>query len=231
MQRSRRAESRFPDAGGRGHAEQGFNLIEMMISTAVLGVLVGGAFGLLFRSQVTFELQQADQDVRQQARVSLDILTIELRMAGYDIGNLPDAITQAGTNVLQFVGDIDDGSAGPPCGAGFETAVDGGAERITYELTAGRLQRSVECWDGAAWSVEYQDQVVAENLLGDQALFRFFDEDGIELVPAGAELSSAQRDEVRSVTIAMRLLDSRDLVDGQQAAFNISGRVGLPNAD
>lgn len=211
--------------------ELGFNLLEMMISMTVLGVLIGGAFGVLFRSQVTFELQQANQDVRQQARVSMDILTTEVRLAGYDLGSAPEAISRAGSNILQFVGDIDDGDAGTPCGAGFETAVDGGAERITYEFSTGQLLRSVDCWDGAAWSVEYQDQVMAQNLVGGQALFRFFDEDGTEIVAAGTELTSAQRADVRVVTVDMSLLDATQLVDGNQAAFDISGRIRLPNVD
>lgn len=224
-------EPRAREQGKRAAAEAGFNLLEMMISMTVLGVIVGGAFGMLFRSQVTFELQQANADLRQQARVSLDVLTTELRLAGYEIDNLTEPVTRGGANVLQFVGDLDDGDAGTPCGAAFETATDGGAERVTYELATGRLLRTVECWDGSSWTPEYQDQAVAQNLLGDQSLFRFWDEDGAEIAPAGAELTASQRDEVRVVTIDMEMLDPTDYADGPSPAFELSARVRLPNVD
>lgn len=209
--------------------ESGFNLIELMISMAVFGLLTGGVFGVLFRTQATFELQRADQDVRQQARVSLDLVSTELRMAGYDIGSLTEPVSRAGTTVLQFVADVDDGDAGAPCGVAFETATDGGAERLTYELNGTDLLRSVDCWDGSSWSSELTDQLVAQNVQHSSALFRYFDEDGVQIVPAGTELSSTQRADVRSVAIDFSLLDPTNLVDGRPAAFEITGRVYLPN--
>lgn len=211
--------------------ESGFNLVELTITMAVLGVLMGGVFGMLFRSQTTFELQQADQGVRQQARVAMDLVSTELRLAGYDLGNLVDPITRAGNDVIQFVGDIDDGDPGAPCGAAAEAAAGGGAERLTYELVNGDLLRSVDCWDGAAWSTELTDQVLAANVLNARALFRYFDRDGTELIAVGAELSAAQRAETRAVSIDFSLLDPRDLEDGLPAAFEITGRVHLPNLD
>lgn len=211
---------------------RGFSLVEMTVSMAVLGLLMGGAFTMLFRSQVTFELQQSSIDLRQQARVGLDTLSTELRLAGYRIDNLPEPLTLAGVNILQFVGDIDGGDPGAPCGPAFEDAPNGGAERVTYQLQAGTLLRSVECWDGASWTPEYQDQAVARDLVGAQALFSFFDADDNAIVPgAGGELTAAQRAAVRLVTIAMSLREADDLADGPRPEFAISGRVSLPNVD
>jgi prepilin-type N-terminal cleavage/methylation domain-containing protein len=222
------------DPGGRRGApveNGGFGLLEMIVSMAVIGLLMGGAFGLLFRSQVTFELQQANMDMRQQARVALDMLTAELRMAGFKIDNLPEPITQAGANVLQFVGDIDDSAPGAPCGPAVEDAVNGGAERVTYELQAGTLLRSVDCWDGAAWTVAYSDQAVVRDLAGAQSLFTFFDADDTAIAPGGAELTAAQRASVRLITISMNLLSTENLADGPAPNFGIAGRVQLRNVD
>lgn len=209
--------------------ERGFGLLEMTIAAAVLGLMMAGAFTMLFRSQVTFELQLANMEIRQQARVALDRMSTELRLAGYRIDNLPDALTRGGANVIQFVGDIDDSDAGPPCGAAFETAANGGAERIQYQLQTGELLRTLDCWDGSAWSNEFSNQVVTDNLVGAQTIFRYFDEDGAELIPAGAELTAAQLADVRLVTIDLAMLDSENPVEGNNPEFDLGARVRLPN--
>lgn len=211
--------------------EQGFGLVEMTVASAVMGLLMAGVFTLIFRSQVTFELQIANMGIRQQARVSLDRLVTELRLAGYRIDNLDEPISRGGSNVLQLVGDIDDSDPGAPCGAAFEDAVDGGAERVTYEVSVGRLMRSVECWDGAAWTPELSNQVVAMHLVGAQSLFRYFDAAGNEIVPAGAELTLAQRAAIRLVTVNLELLDTAEMEDGEHPEFDLSARVRLPNVD
>ena len=213
--------------------QQGFGLLEMTIAMTVMGLLVGGAVSMLFRSQVTFELQQASADMRQQARVALDTITTELRLAGYQIDNLTDVIDLASVNSIRFVGDIDDGAPGLPCGAAFENAADGGAERITYELQGGRLLRSIECWDGSAWTTESSQQPMAQNLVGPQALFSYFDGDGNELLPAGTDLTAAQRAEVRLVALSLNLVDPSDPIEvgAAQNHFEIAGRVRLPNVN
>lgn len=218
----------------RGSSDQrGFGLLEMTIAMAVMGLLVGGAVSMLFRSQVTFELQRASMDMRQQARVALDSLSTELRLAGYQIDNLTEAIDLASTNSIRFVGDIDDGDPAVPCAAGFENAADGGAERITYELNGGQLLKSVECWDGSAWTTEISQQVMAQNLVGPQALFSYFDGDGTQLIPAGTDLTAAQRDEIRLVALSLNLVDPNDPIEvgAPSNDFQITGRVRLPNVN
>lgn len=213
--------------------QRGFGLLEMTIAMAVMGLLVGGAVSMLFRSQVTFELQQASADMRQQARVALDTITTELRLAGYRIDNVGEVIDLASINAIRFAGDIDDGDPGVPCGAAFEDATDGGAERITYELNGGQLLRSIDCWDGSSWTNESSQQPMARNLVGPQALFRYFDGDGNELVPAGTDLTAAQRAEVRLVALSLNLVDPSDPIEvgAPSNDFTITGRVRLPNVN
>ena len=212
--------------------EHAFGLLEMTIAMAVLGVIMAGAFAMLFRGQLSFDVQQVEANMRQQARTALGVLTTDLRLAGYRLENVPEAIGRAGVNVLQFAGDLDDGAPSAPCDAAFQDAVDGGVERVTYTMAGGNLQRSLECWSGAAWTVEYTGQVVAVGLVGPQALFRFFAADGTEIVPTGPELSAAERAEVRSVAVAMNFLDPDEpLVGTEHRGFNLTGRVRLRNVN
>lgn len=216
-------------------SDGGYSLIELLISLLVLTLLLGGLYSVLFQSQVTFEAQQDSMAMRQEARVAISQLATELRMAGYNMGNLTEPITDADTNRLAFVADIDDGSPNPPCDGTIEGAADGGAERISLRLdgATGDLLRTVDCWDGASWINEYTDQVVARNVLGTDALFRYFDENGGEIVPGAGGLTAAERETVRAVSLAFSLEDTSttQIVGDPHTNFQITTSVKLRNVE
>ena len=141
------------------------------MSLLLVSFLLAGLYTVLFHTQTSFEAQQTAMTLRQEARIVLNELAIELRMIGFDIGNLPEIIPTADTDQLAFVSDIDNGSPDPPCNAGMEAAPNGGAERITYRVQGGELLRSVDCWNGAAWIADSTDLPVARNVLSIAPLF------------------------------------------------------------
>ncbi len=64
--------------------EQGFTLVEVLIALALTVVTVGGIYGI-YLSQVQGQVVREDQlDMQQHARVAMDLIIRELRMAGYD---------------------------------------------------------------------------------------------------------------------------------------------------
>ena len=209
----------------------GYTFLEVLVSLLVVSLLLGGLYTVVFQTQTSFEHQQMGMSLRQEARIVLNELTIELRMAGFDIGNLPESITDAGTARLAFVTDIDGGNPDPPCGAAIEGSADGGAERISYRLQAGELLRSVDCWDGTTWSADSSDLPVARNVLSTQPLFRYFDEDDTELVSGGGALSAAQRAAVRSIGIVIELEDPTVIPGQPTASLLLRTRVTLRNID
>lgn len=198
----------------------------------IVSLLLGALYTVLVETEASFEAQEDTMVLRQTALVAIDQLVTELRMAGFDIGNLPELIEDAEADRLAFVVDIDDGSPAPPCGAAFETAPNGGAERFAYRLQGGDLLRTLDCWDGNAWSNEYSDQPVAHHLLSANPLFRYYDADDNEMLPgAGASLTPAQRSAVRTIGIAIELEDpDRQLIGRPYASFLIGTRVALRNA-
>lgn len=212
--------------------EDGFSLIELLVATLVTLLLLGGLYSVLLQTQGVFEGQQDVADLRQQARVTVQQVATELRMAGYDIGSAPEMLPSAGASALSFVADIDDGSPLPPCGAGFEGATNGGAERVTFSLQGNTLMRSVDCWDGASWNVAFSNQAIANNVQGAQPIFRYFDESGTELTPGGGgTLSAADRDAVRTVEITLSLLDPDPQILGDpQANYQATTTIRLRNA-
>ena len=106
----------------------------------------------------------------------------------------------------------------------------GGAERVDYHLVAGRLSRTVDCWDGNAWTNEYTDQRLADNLLTLEPLFRYLDADGNALVVPEGGLTAEQRGQVRSIVVTL-LLENPDtpVLNGERVRYRIQTQLGLRN--
>jgi type II secretory pathway pseudopilin PulG len=210
---------------------RGYSALEMLISLLVTSLLLAALYTVLFQSQANFESQQDSMFLRQAARVALDRMASDLRVAGLGIDNLPEAIVEARENRLVFVADSDDGSSELPCGAAFETSTDGGAERFTYDLEGDTLLLSVDCWNGKSWAAEYTDQIVARNVVGTEPLFRYFDAEDNELIPEATEgLNAAEREAVRTVGLSIVLADPSHQALGRPTVdFHLRTQVRLRN--
>jgi len=208
----------------------GTSLVELLIASAIILLLLGAVYSVLFQTQATIESQQDMMDLRQQARVAVNQMATELRMAGYDLGNLTEPFTGADTDQVVFVADIDAGSSEVPCGAALENAVGGGAERIDYRVVAGWLVRTVDCWNGNSWVNEYTNQRLAANVLTEEPIFRYLDAAGNELPVAVGGLTAAQRALVRSIIITL-VLEHPDIqiLDGQQVRYRLETQLGIRN--
>ena len=192
--------------------DRGHSLIELLVSVGVLGFMLAGMYTVLFQTQAIFDAQQDAMALLQQARTAVDNLAFEMRMAGSNLDTAPAAVEVASANQVVFAVDIDDGSILPPCGAAYENAADGGAERITYRVQGAQLLRDVDCWDGSNWQFESNNQVAVDNLVAAGPVFRFFDENGAELLAGGGPLSAAQLDDLRVISVDLSLEDTEDHV-------------------
>ena len=76
----------------------GYSLLELLVSLLVITLLLGGLYTVMFQTQASFESQERAMTLRQEARIALNGLAIELRMVGFDIGNLTEVITDARSN-------------------------------------------------------------------------------------------------------------------------------------
>lgn len=64
--------------------QRGFSLVELMAATTITLVIMAGVFGLMIQNQNIYETQTRLADVQQSARVAIDLLTRDIRMAGSD---------------------------------------------------------------------------------------------------------------------------------------------------
>jgi Tfp pilus assembly protein PilW len=199
-----------------------------MIGATLVAMVLGGIMPLLTGGQNTYEAQSADMTMRQGARVALDKLTRETRLAGYRVDNITQVFTLATPTSIQFAADIDDGDAGAPCDASFENATNGGAERVTYAVSGTNLLRSVDCWNGTTWTSEISNQVLIADLESGQTIFSYFNGAGTQMT---GTLSSASRDAIRSVAIQLDLEDiSYEHVIGENhSTYQLASQVEVHN--
>ncbi|NKB88878.1 MAG: prepilin-type N-terminal cleavage/methylation domain-containing protein [Acidobacteria bacterium] len=218
----------------RPASESGFSLVELMIATLIISVAVAGMYSMFDSTQTFYENYSDSSDMRQQARVGIDLISTELRSAGFDIGDLDEALTVAGDTSLQFVADLDDGDDGGACDASYEDATDGGAERVTYTLdtNSATILRTIDCYNGSAWTNGVQSSTIAQTLDTAVPVFKFYDADGNQLPGvSGGTLSESNRADVASVEIVFDLVDTSEtqLVGEANTSLHLSTRVRLHN--
>jgi prepilin-type N-terminal cleavage/methylation domain-containing protein len=214
------------------NGQEGFSLTELLVSTMVMGLAMGALFTGLSQTQVFYESYDAAMTLRQEGRVAMARMLGDLRTAGYDMGNVDEAIGIADSRELQFVGDIDDGEATGACDASFENATNGGAERVTYELVNDLLIRTIDCYDGSSWTVGVETATVLSGLAPGLLAFGYQDVSGMELSTDDGPLSADLRNDVRSVTINLVFEDLDQKVGAaNETEWNtLNRRVRLYNA-
>lgn len=161
--KSRRAccQSRKSDAG--------FTLIELLIAMAVGLVVLGATYGVFILHSKTFGNQEQIAEMQQNARAAMDIMTREIRMAGYDpLGSAGAGIVSAASDSINFTLDITS-TSGPDAPDGD---TDDPNENITYSLyTVDGIQKL-----GRKSTAGAVNQPVAEHI---QSLaFQYWDANG-----------------------------------------------------
>lgn len=78
--------------------QQGFTLIEMMISLAISAFVLAGVFGVFIANKRSYESQNLIMDAQQNARFALDLIARDVRNAGFMLGVCNDT----------YGGDVDD---------------------------------------------------------------------------------------------------------------------------
>ena len=150
---------------GQSTREQGFTLIELMISTAVLGLVMAGLLGLLNSSEQAYSRGANTVDAQQNARVALDLLGKEIREAGYHPrspetrpANCPSGVNDALVCPLGAGLYPSGGASNAPCWC-FYPIVSPSATGLTLQYdwngngtiqTSGKVNDAVVCPTGAA---------------------------------------------------------------------------------
>ncbi|MBA3035710.1 MAG: prepilin-type N-terminal cleavage/methylation domain-containing protein [Desulfobacterium sp.] len=101
----------------------GFTLIELMITIAISSIAMFAIYGVFISSNHAYRTQEGAVDAQQRARVGLDLMVRNIRMAGLDpLGSAGAGIEVATASNIRFTADVDMTGA-------IDTAND---ERLTY---------------------------------------------------------------------------------------------------
>ena len=65
-------------------SDRGFTLVELMIAMAIGLVVLGAMYGIFTMHNKTFGTQEQIAEMQQNARATMDMMTREIRMAGYN---------------------------------------------------------------------------------------------------------------------------------------------------
>ncbi|MFQ5512009.1 MAG: FG-GAP-like repeat-containing protein [Candidatus Krumholzibacteriia bacterium] len=84
----------------------GFTLVEMLVTIAIFGVIIGAIYQLLISSTDTVSRGKIAANVQQNVRVGMDEMLKDIRQTGYGIST-PPAFSVAGDTEIRFWADID----------------------------------------------------------------------------------------------------------------------------
>lgn len=178
--------------------EYGFTLVELMVTLAMSGIIVAAVYSAYIIQQKTYHNQGQVVQMQQNIRAALELMSSEIRMAGYDpTGDAKARITNATPSQLAFSQDLNgNGKLVPATSAanpnenvvyGFLAADDVGADGIADSGSAAFRRET----NGGGL------QAIAENIHAIN--FYYTLEDGSHVTTP----TSAQRQKIAAVKISM----------------------------
>jgi type IV pilus assembly protein PilW len=195
----------------RGNWDGGFSLIELLVAMAIGLLILGAMYGVFTLHGKAFGIQEQIAEMQETARVAMDIMTREIRMAGYDpTGSASAGMVTASSNSLTFTLDTtDDGGTGSPDGDTGDSN-----EYVTYSLyTTDGIQKL-----GRKSTASATNQPVAEHV---QSLaFEYWD-------AAGAATTTPANVRRVKVTIVVRTSkpDPKYTTNGGYRTYTLSSVI------
>jgi prepilin-type N-terminal cleavage/methylation domain-containing protein len=219
----------------RTPSEKGFSLIELMIYLVLFLVILTTLYQMLDSNRATYASGERKMDVQQNARVSMDEITRQLRMAGFYSENFddptandlatPSPIHVATDDALAVFGDADNSDSSSV----FMFCLDG--TTLRRGKGADAVAASYTCGNG---------EVLGENVTN--LRFTYYDEDSAtvpadpappfqlddQAAGAAPDMSDlTERDSVRRVVIEITVSDD---VPGQgNQTYTLTSDVRLRN--
>lgn len=163
-----------PNADNRG-----FSLIELLVALAISTLILGVVVSVFNTQRDSYNVQSAVTEMVQTSRAAMDLMTREIRMAGYDPSDTALSGLTVSTNTIQVLADLD--------GDGDTSDAD---ESITYRYDPSSLEIDRDT-DG-------QSHVLAENI--ESFSFTCYADDGTETTTAS---------EIRQVQLSLTARTSR----------------------
>jgi len=115
---------------GRRLRQTGFTIIELLAGILISAVILAGLYSVFFSQQEAFSAQEQVAEMNQNIRAALDLMTREIRLAGYKNSTSAfNGIATATSDSIQILADLDQNG---------DTA--GENENISYTYYSGAKQ-------------------------------------------------------------------------------------------
>ena len=234
---------------GSSQRSSGFTIIELLVAMSLFLVILLGIYNMFDTNRVTYVSGTRKVDVQQNARVALDTITRELRMAGYFPENYPapptpppvtpllNAIQVATGRGLAVFGDLD----GSGTSSVFLYCLSNGSILRVKSPQSGTGNGRPASSTGATYTCNGGD-VLAENITtlqfayygGDNApipnppnLPYTLDNEGLGNAPAFTSIT--QRGAVRTVVVTLVARESAPLPGREPQSITLTSSVRLRN--
>jgi type IV pilus assembly protein PilW len=94
--------------------KNGFTLIELLAGILMSAIILAGLYSVLFSQQKAFSAQEQVVEMNQNIRAALDLMTREIRLAGYKTSTSTfDGIVTATSDSIRILADLNqDGDTG-----------------------------------------------------------------------------------------------------------------------
>ena len=210
-------DRRFP------RSSAGFSLVEMLVSTALFSLVLASMYLLYTTMLGTMSRGEMFSDLQQNARVGLQRMVQDVRMAGYDPSNAIPLLAPAPQGFIRAA------TAGCLSFIGYQVQASADLTyQISYYLDGTTLKRRAEPWAASAFGDSGGAQPLAENILA--LSLTYYDLDNREIVPGVwtashqcplptfsavppsatlTQLTYSQLAQVRRIGISIRSRDSR----------------------
>jgi Tfp pilus assembly protein PilW len=176
--------------------ENGVSLIELLFAMGIFMVVLAAIASVFISQRKSYDVQEQVAEMTQAARSAIDMLSTEIRLAGY---RLPDAVfgMPYSTSQLRILADIDDDAGN---GVADGDTLDQNENIIyTYDSANLRINRNDVNTDNVA-------HPFAENIEGFS--FTYFEGDGVTEVA-----STDDNDKIRQIEIKIVARTSKPAAD------------------
>jgi prepilin-type N-terminal cleavage/methylation domain-containing protein len=157
---------------------KGFSLVEVLIGIAMTGLILGAIYGVFSSANQTYFTQDSVADTQQRARIGLDLMARDIRMAGLDpMLTYSAGIEEATATKIRFTADRT-----------MDGLLTDSNEDLTYEFNGSSL-------------IRYQGAVPQPLIDNVSALsFTYLDANGITIP---TPVSASNRANIRTVDISI----------------------------
>lgn len=193
--------------------ERGFTLAEALIAAAVGSIILLGLYLSYDVNQATFIRGEQQTDLQQNARIAMDRIVRELRLAGHDPESPPvgcaTAIQSATATNIKFIGDVNSDNATE----GVEYTRDPACSP-NCAIDPPKIRR--EQWSSIAapscsWSGSGGAQPLAERVIG--LTFAYFNDADVCLggvcVPPPNDVPAASLGDIRRISVTITTADTQ----------------------